>query len=190
MELIAPARMLVILRGQQFGHLGTHGGMLALIGADLALEHLHRTRFAVQGFIVPPFQGRGAQDDPFTADRMLPLFRRQFVKASLQLAAGRRRHQKMSDHAEAKMRPALRGPNACRFFFHTMPFFCFFSPLGWCTGSSTPPWAPGHRAFYAGKRAPSAGAIQRDRWGRQGRQESQQLQQAIPSFQFEGLAER
>jgi len=40
MELIAPVGMLAVLGGEHFGQLGAQSRMLALIGANLALENV------------------------------------------------------------------------------------------------------------------------------------------------------
>src|SRR5208283_2656446 len=42
MELVTPTGMLPVLLGQPLDELGSHRGMLPVVGADLALERLHR----------------------------------------------------------------------------------------------------------------------------------------------------
>src|SRR3954466_16012743 len=100
MKLIAPTGVLLVLSGNQVRQLWTDGRMGALIGADLALEHLHRAVLAPERFVVPALEGGAAQDDPLAVDRMVPFFSGQFLELKLQLAARGRRSQKRSDDAE------------------------------------------------------------------------------------------
>ena len=55
---VAPTGMLPVLLAQQFAESGSQRGMLAMIGADLALERFDRPGLGVEGFVIPAFDGR------------------------------------------------------------------------------------------------------------------------------------
>src|SRR5206468_2520273 len=115
--------VLPVLDSQDFGQLGAQRWMLALIGADLALEHDHRSLLGTGRFVIPPLDGRETQEGPLSGHGMAPPFERQLLELVLQLASGRRRRQKSSDDAEAEMSPAFMGAGALKFFFHAMSIF-------------------------------------------------------------------
>src|ERR1044072_8710465 len=99
MELITPIGMLAVLAAQDFGEFGIECRMLALVGADLTLEHFHWPLLGAAGFVIPPFDGRETKDGPLAGDGMAPLFLRQCLELMLQLASERRRRQKGTDDA-------------------------------------------------------------------------------------------
>jgi len=84
--------------------------MLPVVRADFALERFHRSGFGTEGFVIPSFNGREPEQNPFAGNRVAPLFGSQFLELRLKLPALRRRSQKRSNNAEAKMRPALMRP--------------------------------------------------------------------------------
>ena len=149
-QLVAPTGMLSILLGQLLNQGGAQGRMLALVGADLALEHFDRTRLGGRGLLIPSLDGGEAQREALASDGMAPLFIGQGLELPLELAPRRRRRQKRSDHAEAKMRPALGRPKGWFVFFHRMPVRSLFSPLWWRWWTSIGPSAFGQLASSAG----------------------------------------
>ena len=149
-QLVAPTGMLPVLLGQLRYQGGAQGRMLALVGADLALEHFDRTRLGGGRLLVPSLEGGEPQREPVASDGMAPLFIGQGLELRLQLAPRRGRRQKRSDHAEAKMRPALGRPKGGLVFFHRMPVRSFFSPLRWRWWASIHPSVSGHLASSAG----------------------------------------
>ena len=48
--------------------------MLALVGADFALERLHRILLCVAGFVIPALDGGEAKLHPLAGDGMAPFF--------------------------------------------------------------------------------------------------------------------
>src|ERR671924_678439 len=72
MELVAPTGVLAVLGGQGLSQFGSHCRMGALVGADLALEHLDWAVLALESFVVPSLDGRAAQRDPLAMDGMAP----------------------------------------------------------------------------------------------------------------------
>ena len=109
MELVTPTGMLPVLLAQQLDELGSHRGMLPVVGADLALERLHRPGLGAQGLVIPALDRGKPQYDPFSGDGVAPLPGGQLLELGLELAWGGRRGQKQSDNAEAKMRPPFVG---------------------------------------------------------------------------------
>jgi len=81
-----------------------------MVGADFALECFNRPVFGTECFVIPALDGRESEQNPFTGNRMPPLFGGQFLELSLELASLGRSSQKRPDDAEAKMRPAFMGP--------------------------------------------------------------------------------
>ena len=84
--------------------------MLAVIGTDFAFERLDRAGLGAEGLVKPAFDGGLPEHHPFPGNGVAPLLGGQFLESPLQFAAAGRRRQQRSDHAEAKMRPALMGP--------------------------------------------------------------------------------
>jgi hypothetical protein len=118
--------MLSVLLGQLLDQSRAHGRMLALVGTDLALEHFERTGLGSGRLLIPSLDGGEPKSEAVAPDRMAPLFIGQGPELHLQLASLRRRRQKRSDHAEAKMRPALSRSKGWFVFFHRMPVRSFF----------------------------------------------------------------
>jgi hypothetical protein len=110
MQLITPTGVLPVLLDQQLDQLGVHRGMLPVVGADFALERVDRPGFGAQRFVIPPLDGRKAENHPLSGNRVPPLFGGQFLELGLELTSGGRRSQKRPDDAEAKVRPALMRP--------------------------------------------------------------------------------
>ncbi len=79
-QLVAPTGMLPVLLGQLRHQGGAQGRMLALAGTDLALEDLDRPLLCIEGFVIPPLDGRNPEADPLAADRMPPFFGRPFFE--------------------------------------------------------------------------------------------------------------
>jgi hypothetical protein len=84
--------------------------MLPVVGADFAFKRFHRPGFGTQRFVIPTLDGREAENNPLSRNRVPPLFGGQFLELGLELASTGRRSQKRTDDAEAKMRPAFMGP--------------------------------------------------------------------------------
>ena len=74
MQLVTPVGMLAILGSQQFAQLRTQSGVLALVGADLAAQRLHRILLLVAGSIKPPLDRRETKLNPLPGDGMTPFF--------------------------------------------------------------------------------------------------------------------
>src|SRR5579862_620805 len=110
MELVTPTGVLAVLLDQQLNQLEINRRMLPVVGADFALERVDRTGFGAQRFVIPPLDRREAENNPLSRNRMAPLFGGQFLELGLELASRRRRSQKRTDDAEAKMCPAFMGP--------------------------------------------------------------------------------
>ena len=109
-QLVTPTGMLPMLLGDQFDELGRQGGVLPVIGADLAFERIDGPDRGAESFVVPAFDCRPPEEDPGAGDRVLPLLGGQFLELSLELAARGRCSEERSDDAEAKVRPALMRP--------------------------------------------------------------------------------
>ena len=80
-----------------------------MISADFAFERLDWTGLGTKRFVIPSFQGRASQQNPLAGNRMTPLFGGKFLELGPKLASVRRRRQKRSDDAEAKVRPPFVG---------------------------------------------------------------------------------
>ena len=78
-----------------------------MVAADFALECLHRAGLGAKRSVIPSLDGRTAEHHPLAGNGVAPLFGGQFSELLLELPSIRRRCQKRSDDAEAKMRPAL-----------------------------------------------------------------------------------
>jgi len=75
------------LLGDQFDEPGRQGGVLPVIGADLAFEGIDGADRGTEGFVVPAFDRRASEEDPGTGDGVLPFLGGQFLELSLELAA-------------------------------------------------------------------------------------------------------
>ena len=170
--------------------LGIERRMLAVIGADFALERFHRAGLGAEGLVIPSLNGGQPEDHPFSGNGVAPLFGGQFLELPLQFAAAGRRRQQRPDDAEAKMRPALMRPRRQRCFFDRMRHFYFFHHFGGAAKvyQRLPALSPGilcgswnaasHNQLFPGGRGGDRG------------QEQEQLQKPVAPFDLKAHAQR
>ena len=57
--------------------------MFSVVRADFALEHFNRAGLGAEGLVIPAFNGRKPEQNPFLRNRVAPLFGGQFLELGL-----------------------------------------------------------------------------------------------------------
>ena len=86
-KLVAPIGVLPVLENQGFPEWQTQAGVLAQVGAELALQRGHRVLLFIQRQVIPALDGGRPELDPLRSNGVAPFLGGQLSEALLEFAA-------------------------------------------------------------------------------------------------------